>query len=106
MPSISFIYRIGNNKTTYFGKYIIDYLSDDHECLDKQLYPILKQYINLYRSKKNQPELKQKIHIGILSVSSDYNSLDYCSINEKNCFDFYLFENDGKYIAYINQQML
>ncbi len=107
MPDITFIYRIGNNKTVYYGKFISNNVEKNHSGLDKVIYPILKHYINVYRLQKNQPELKQKIHIGILACGEDeYNIYNYCSLREKNCFDFYLFENRANHIAYVNGKLL
>ena len=37
MVFITFIYRIGDNDKTYFGKYNPTYLSDDHEGLDEEV---------------------------------------------------------------------
>ena len=34
MPFITFIYKVGKNYKTYYGKYCFDYISDDHEGLD------------------------------------------------------------------------
>ena len=47
MPDITFIYRIGNNKTVYYGKFISNNIEKNHSGLDKVIYPILKHYINL-----------------------------------------------------------
>ena len=53
---ITFIYKIGKNKKTYYRKYIIDYISDDYDGLDPGL-----QSFNLCIK-------KIKIYIGILSL--------------------------------------
>lgn len=107
MPDITFIYRIGNNKTAYFGKFISNNITEHHNGLDKEIYPILKHYINIYRKYKKQPEIKHRIHIGILSCGEDpYNIYNFCSLREKNCFDFYLFENGNNHIAYVNGKLV
>ena len=46
MPFITFIYKIGSNNKTYFGKYITDYISDEHEGLDLVIKPYLLDGIN------------------------------------------------------------
>ena len=37
MPFITFIYRIGNNNKVFYGKYVCDYISDDHDGLDNEI---------------------------------------------------------------------
>ena len=66
MPFITFIYKVGKNNKTYYGKYCFDYISDDHEGLDDEVKHKLINALNQYRKKKNIPELKSKIIIGIL----------------------------------------
>lgn len=102
MPSVSFIYRIGNNKTTYYGKFITNNLMNYSDSIDTELRTIVKHYLNLYRKTKNQPAIKHKIHIGVLSCSTEHSCLDDCSMKEKNCFDFYLFEINSNSISYVN----
>jgi len=50
MPFITFIYRIG--KKVFHGKYITDYISDDHEGLDNEIKDIVISGINEYRKQK------------------------------------------------------
>ena len=52
MTFITFIYRIGTNKKTYFGKYVCDYISQDHEGLDDEVKPAVIRGINEYRKQK------------------------------------------------------
>ena len=89
MPFITFIYKVGKNSKTYYGKYCVDYISDDHEGLDNEVKNILINGLNEYREKKNIPELKSKIMIGILSFSPDGIIPTYSTDNEIKCFDFY-----------------
>lgn len=90
MPFITFIYRIGNNKTTYYGKYVTDYISDDHDGLDDEIKPLLVYGINMYRKNNNRSIIpKKNIHIGILSLSIGTIIPTYSSENEIKCFDFY-----------------
>ena len=56
MPFITFIYKVGKNKT-YYGKYCFDYISDDHDGLDNEVKYILMSAINEYRKKNNIGEL-------------------------------------------------
>jgi len=103
MPFITFIYKIGKNPKTYYGKYYFYYISDDHDGLDIQVEYILKQGLNNYRKQKNFPEIKSKLKIGILSFSSDPNISVDCTKNEIKCFDFYYTYNDK---TYINEKLL
>jgi transcriptional regulator with AAA-type ATPase domain len=97
MPFITFIYKVGKNDKTYYGKYCFDYISDDHEGLDNEVKYILKKGLNKYRKQNNVKELKSKIRIGILSFSSNQTIPTYSTDNEKKCFDFY-YEDKMMYI--------
>lgn len=101
MSFITFIYRVGNNPKTYYGKYCGD-ISDDHEGLDKEVYWDLVHGLNKYRKKNGKPKLTSKIHIGILSFSSDRYIPVYSSERENKCFDFYYYENK----TYINGKLV
>ena len=68
MPFITFIYKVGKNYNTYYGKYCFDYISDDHEGLDNEVKDVLIKGLNEYRKKNNIQKLKSKIIICILSV--------------------------------------
>lgn len=103
MPFITFIYKVGKNNKTYYGKYCFDYISDDHEGLDNEVKNILIKGLNKYRKKKNIPKLNTKIFIGILSYSSDDIIPTYSSENEIKCFDFY-YNDDNK--IYINGKLM
>jgi hypothetical protein len=98
MPFITFIYKVGKNYKTYYGKCCFDYISDDHEGLDNEVKDILIQGLNEYRKKNNIPELKSKIIIGILSFSSNSIIPTYSTDNEIKCFDFYYNYNNKIYI--------
>ena len=71
MPFITFIYKVGKNNKTYYGKYCFDYISDDHEGLDNEVKNILIKGLKEYRKKNNIQKLKTKIIIGILSFSTN-----------------------------------
>ena len=90
MVTITFIYKIKNVNKTFYGKYIADYMSDDHEGLDVEMNSILLGYINEYRESKNLKKLKNKnLSVGVLSCITNDNYLDYYSSGEIKCFDFY-----------------
>jgi hypothetical protein len=98
MPFITFIYKVGKNYKTYYGKYCFDYISDDHEGLDNEVKYILIKGLNEYRKKNNIQELKSKIMIGILSFSSNDNIPTYSTNDEIKCFDFYKNFDEQTYI--------
>lgn len=88
MPFITFIYKIGKNPKTYYGK-ILDDISDDHEGLDNEVRYILKEGLNKYRKKNNIQKIKSKIMIGVLSLSANQIIPTYSTNDEIKCFDFY-----------------
>ena len=106
MTFITFIYKIGNNSKTYYGKYVTDYVSDDHEGLDSEVKYELINGINRYRNKKALPKLHSKIHIGVLSFSSNEYIPVYSTKNEINCFDFYFIEEGSEKQIYINGKLI
>jgi hypothetical protein len=116
MPFISFIYRVGKSKKTYYGKYCSDYISDDHEGLDTEVKYSLLKGLKKYNEEKNQakneanneenkeekiekPKKDIKVTVGVLSFSSSKHIPTYSSENEMKCFDFY-HDYDAK--IYIN----
>ena len=103
MHFITFIYKVGKNYKTYYGKYCFNYISDDHDGLDNEVKDILIKGLNEYRKKNNIQELKSKIIIGILSFSSNNIIPSYSSDNEIKCFDFY-YNYDNK--IYINGKLI
>ena len=103
MPFITFIYKVGKNYKTYYGKYCFDYISDDHEGLDNVVKNILLKGLNEYRTKKNIQKLKTNIIVGILSFSSNDIIPTYSTDDEIKCFDFY-YQNYDK--IYINGKLI
>jgi hypothetical protein len=97
MPFITFIYKVGKNPKTYYGKYCSDYISDDHEGLDNEVKYILKQSLTQYR-KQNNKKIISKLMIGILSFSSNEDTPTYSTNNEIQCFDFYKSYDEKIYI--------
>ena len=106
MGFITFIYKVGTNRKTYYGKYYFDYISDDHEGLDNEVKYILRSALNDYRKKINIPKLKSKLIIGILSFSSDNYIPTYSTDNEIKCFDFYCKYYNYNYESYINGKLI
>ena len=106
MTFITFIYKIGNNSKTYYGKYVTDHISDDHNGLDAEVKYELIDGINRYRTKKALPKLHSKIIIGIISFSSDKYIPVYSSDNEIKCFDFYFIEERYYKKIYINGKLI
>ena len=90
MHFITFIYKIKNIKRTFYGKYFVDYVSDDHDGLDNEVRPTLLTGINIYRKQKGLEMLNSSdLQIGILSFSLNGDISPYSSDNEIECFDFY-----------------
>ena len=89
MPFITFIYRIGQDKKVFYGKYVCDYISDDHEGLDNEIKNIVICGINEYRKQRWAVKINKKIRIGILSLSTNDYIPSYSTDAEIKCFDFY-----------------
>jgi len=87
MPFITFIYRIGNNRKHFYGKYVCDEMSDDHDGLDNEIMPVLIDGINKYRKQRGLSD--KKISLGILSFSANGCIPTFSTDNEIKCFDFY-----------------
>ena len=103
MIFITFIYKVGKNPKTYYGKCCFDYISDDHEGLDNEVKYILKHSLNKYRKQNNIQKIKSKIMIGILSLSANEIIPTYSTNDEIKCFDFYK-NVDGQ--MYINGNLI
>lgn len=105
---ITFIYRIGNNRKTYYGKYVFDYISDDHEGLDCEVSSAVVYGINKFREHKGLSELKKKVSIGVLSFSSNRIIPTWSSDDEIQCFDFYCkrINNKDKVYVYVNGERI
>ena len=107
MPFITFIYKIGRNKKIYYGKYVCDYISDDHEGLDNEIRSKVLQGINDFRKKNNISKEIKFILIGILSFSSDKYIPLYSSNEEIKFFNFYYKNYDNnKEEIYINGNII
>ena len=96
MAFITFIYKVGNNNKTYYGKYCNDFILPDHNGLDNQVKNELKIALKKYR--KQNKKIKLKIMIGVLSFSPNIYFPTYSSSKEKKCFDFYRDYDNQLYI--------
>jgi len=100
MPFITFIYKIRQN--TYYGKYMTNCISDDHEGLDTVVRPYLVNGLNKFRKQNNLSKLKTKVKIGIISLSTNNIIPTYSSDAEKKVFDFYCEDFNYNPQIYIN----
>lgn len=106
MVTITFIYKIKNINKTFYGKYVADYMSDDHEGLDCEIKYTLLHYINKFRTSKNMKKIQDKnVLVGIISCMTNDNYLDYYSPDEIECFDFYVKKFKDT-LVYINGQKI
>lgn len=110
MPSISFIYRLGNGLINYTGKYDINYLSDEHNGLYNEIMDVLYPGLNEFRIINNLPLIKKRkyIKIGILSSSTNDDWLNYTSNKEYKAFDFYYksYENNNVSKTFVNGKLI
>jgi hypothetical protein len=84
--TISFIYRIAKTSQTYYGKFLTDKMSDDHDGLDVIIRPKLTYALNRHRRLNNKGKLKQSIFIGVLAYSNTW--MNFSTEREVKCFDF------------------
>jgi len=106
MPTICFIYKIHDSPITYYGKYRKNYISDDHEGLDREILPTIFFGLNVYRKKQGLPILeKNELKLGIISCSTNRNCINYSTDDEISCFDFYYY-HEKRYIASISESKM
>ena len=98
---ITFIFKLPNGPkayNTYYGKYHTDHILPEHEGLDEVIKPYLLKGINEYykfelKQRLANPlhitEFKEKVPIGIMSVSNDTDISIHSSNEEKHVFDFF-----------------
>jgi hypothetical protein len=89
MTFTTFIYKIG--KRTFYGKYVFNSISDDHEGLDDYIRDTVVDAVNTFRKGKGLAPIKDVI-IGIMSYSFDNFAPCYSSEKEFSAFDFYCDE--------------
>ncbi len=93
---ITFIYKIDSK--IYFGKYVTDYISPDHNGLDNIIMPLLQRGLN-----------NVDIKIGILSLSDVIHlpfTPSYATDNEIHTFDFYCKMENFAISIYINGELV
>lgn len=104
MTFITFFYKIG--KSTFYGKYVTDMISDDHEGLDDEVRGMVIKGVNAFRKEKGLAPIKEVI-IGVLSYSFDNFAPSYSSEKEVKAFDFYCDELNFKTCnIYINGTLM
>jgi hypothetical protein len=82
MHTVTFMYRVGQNPTTYYGKIIYNSLSDDHDGLDLEV---------LYTLRKGLSDFGftcKKINASVISYTNNC-MFSYYSEQDRSCFDFY-----------------
>jgi len=103
MPFITFFYRLKNDNSKYYGKFVSNYISDDHSGLDREMKSIVVYGINLLTMNITMDD----VSLGILSFSDHSYIPTYSSDDEIEMFDFYYDDSigysTGKKI-YVNQQ--
>jgi hypothetical protein len=87
---ITFIFKLSNRpNNTFYGKYYTDSISSDHAGIDEEIKPYVLHGISEYQKQEHLSKIKEKVHIGILSVSKQPYFSIHSSNEEKKCFDFY-----------------
>ena len=100
MPFITFFYRLKNDNTKYYGKFVSNYISDDHDGLDREMKSIVVYGINLLNLMTINVD---DVSLGILSFSDHSYIPTYSSDDEIEMFDFY-YDDCGTMKIYVNQQ--
>ena len=100
MTFITFIYKIENR--TFYGKYVFNSITDDHEGLDDEIRDMVIDGVNTFRKGKGLAPINDVL-IGIMSYSFDNFAPCYSSDKEIKAFDFYAEDaNYYEHIIYIN----
>ena len=105
MPFLTFFYSIGKSTKRYLGKNLTDWISDDHDGLDTVVEHFLRNGINTYRIQhggKHPLTANVRLHVAILSLSSNTVIPSYFSKQEYRCFDFYMEHFHGVRTLYVN----
>ena len=106
MPFITFFYRLKNDNTKYYGKFVSNYISDDHDGLDREMKSIVVYGINLLTMNMTINITMDDVSLGILSFSDHSYIPTYSSDDEIEMFDFYYDDCSTmeKIKIYVNQQ--
>jgi hypothetical protein len=104
MPFITFFYKLKNDNTKYYGKFVSNYISDDHDGLDREMKSIVVYGINLLTM--NMTINMDDVSLGILSFSDHSHIPTYSSDDEIEMFDFYYDDCSTmeKIKIYVNKQ--
>lgn len=98
---VTFIYKLGQDNTKYYGKYIGYVSSDYEEGLDKEITSILYHIFEKEYGVKNIED----IVVGVLGFARD--TYDYFSENEANIFDLlYCDWSNQEPEIYLNGKLL
>lgn len=100
MAEISFIFTTPDGNTK-FGKYITDWLSDDHDGLDTVIYYNVIDCWNLHLKSIGLEPIK-KMKVGVIGLIKD----DFCSKYDANGFDMFIKNNSFTTKYYINNKLL
>ena len=107
MPFITFFYKLKDSPQKYWGKYVSNYISDDHDGLDREIKSTVVHGINLYNKLLKIEEITfANVFIGILSYSDNAQIPTYSSDDEIEMFDFYYDNSEGystRTKIYVNQ---
>ena len=109
MSFITFIYRINDDPKIYYGKYVTDFISQEHEGLDLVVKYDLIDGLNTYRIKNKLSDVEyddSNIKVGILSYTCENYVPTHSSISEIECFDFYQLYHYFSKKTYINGKLL
>ena len=109
MSFITFIYRINNDPKIYYGKYVTDYISQDHEGFDLIVKNNLIDGLTAYRIKNKLSDVEyndSNIKVGVMSCTYDNYIPSYSSNDEIFCFDFYEIKLNYNTKTYINGELI
>ncbi len=109
MSFITFIYRINNDPKIYYGKYVSDYISQNHEGFDLIVKNKLIDGLNAYRIKNKLSDVEyndSNIKVGVMSCTYDNYIPCYSTDSEIECFDFYEIHHYFQKKTYVNGKLV
>jgi hypothetical protein len=98
MLGITFLFKVNNNETLRFGKFVLENHDNDiniYELINKEASSIIDEYLkyNCYYSLR-------KISIVILGVQENVNVDDFEREYNDNLLDLYAFYNSVQLVKY------
>jgi hypothetical protein len=76
MVQITFIFRMNKNPSIYYGKIILNNLSN-HETVDFNIKNIIENVLNTYLTSIKMPRLRYPLAIGIMgSIQDEYENIE------------------------------